>query len=63
MRKQEDDYTNNDMKGTDMSNGVGDGSPTNCFGEYFVKSESFAHLLLLRDQVSRSFLRLRVLYK
>jgi len=63
MRKQEDDYTNNDMKGTDMSNGVGDGSRTSCFGKHFVKSESFAHLLLLRDRVFRSFLRLHVPYK
>ena len=35
MPKQEDDCINNDMKGTDMLNGLEDGLPTNCCGKCF----------------------------
>ena len=48
MLKQEDDYTNNGMKGTDILNGVEDGWPINCCGKmilkYFVKNKLIINL-------------------
>ena len=51
MLKQEDDYTNKDMKGTDILNGVVGGWPINCCGKMLLKYLVFSILYFVKNRL------------